>query len=207
MSITESALRARLAALTSRDQKIVLGLFAVFIRQPQQVRDREWVAEQLAHLTLLAGDFEAASAMDGVEDVRSYLAQRGSDLVDVTTLLFARVGGELAPTLADGGFTAEDAMARALAYFVPAELSENSDDTTAVERDMGEQPLARLMQGKGLEARDLVRASEEQLTHKMVQRAMRGRRLTKNAMAKVLRAWQRASGTEAVRADLFDYEP
>ncbi|HMQ22866.1 MAG TPA: hypothetical protein PKE00_10280, partial [Planctomycetota bacterium] len=82
MSISESALRARLAALTARDQKIVLGLFAVFIRQPQQVRDREWVAEQLAHLTLLAGDFEADTALDGVESVRSYLAQRGSDLVE-----------------------------------------------------------------------------------------------------------------------------
>ena len=76
-----------------------------------------------------------------------------------------------------------------------------------LERDLGEQPLARLMTERGLKPSDLVSASTEQLTHKMVKRAAKGRRLTANTMDKVLRAWNAAAAVEAARTDLFDYEP
>jgi hypothetical protein len=74
-------------------------------------------------------------------------------------------------------------------------------------RDLGEQPLARRMSERGLEPRDLVAASTEQLTHKMVTRAMKGRRLTRNTMEKVVRAWNLASSSKHDRRELFDYEP
>lgn len=56
------------------------------------------------------------------------------------------------------------------------------------ERDLGPQPLAALLERHQLRPTDLVQASDEQLTHKMVARALKGRRLTRNTAEKVLRA-------------------
>ncbi len=77
----------------------------------------------------------------------------------------------------------------------------------STERDLGEQPLARLMHERGLRSADLVAASNEQLTHKMVTRAAKGRRLTANTMGKVLRAWNLATEGDAAASELFDYVP
>ena len=74
-----------------------------------------------------------------------------------------------------------------------------------VERNLGEQPLARLMAEHGLKAQSLVAASTEHITFKMVTRACKGRRLTPNVQAKILRAWNLASGQACARADLFTY--
>ena len=57
----------------------------------------------------------------------------------------------------------------------------------------------------GLSARELVAASTEQLTHKMVAKACKGRRLTPNVQRKVLRALNRATGKEYRLEDLFTY--
>jgi len=74
-----------------------------------------------------------------------------------------------------------------------------------VERDLGEQPLFRLMAEKGLKSHDLVAASTEQITHKMVSRGCKGRRLTRNVQGKILRALNMASGNTYVLSDLFAY--
>jgi len=76
---------------------------------------------------------------------------------------------------------------------------------TPLARDLGEQPLARLMHERGLKPHDLVAASPDQLTHKMVTRAMKGRRLTANTMAKVVRAWNLATSSSDGAGELFDY--
>ena len=73
------------------------------------------------------------------------------------------------------------------------------------ERDLGQQPLARLLTELGLKPHDLVAASTEQITHKMVQRGCKGRRLTRNVQGKLLRALNTASGNTYVLADLFTY--
>ena len=75
----------------------------------------------------------------------------------------------------------------------------------AIERDLGEQPLARIMIERGLKAHDLVAASPEQITHKMVARACKGRRLTPNAQVKILRALNAAAGGNYSADDLFNY--
>lgn len=77
----------------------------------------------------------------------------------------------------------------------------NSD----LERNLGEQPIARIMVEQGLKAHDLVAASAEQITHKMVSRACKGRRLTPNTQSKILNALRRATGKEYSREDLFTY--
>ena len=74
-----------------------------------------------------------------------------------------------------------------------------------LERDLGEQPLARLLTELGLKSHDLVAASTEQITHKMVQRGCKGRRLTKNVQGKLLRALNTATAVSYAIPDLFTY--
>ena len=74
-----------------------------------------------------------------------------------------------------------------------------------MERNLGPQPLAALMTTHAVKPHDLVVASGEQLTHKMVTRACRGRRLTPNAQAKVLRALNQATGQSYPLGALFTY--
>ena len=75
----------------------------------------------------------------------------------------------------------------------------------SVERNLGEQPLARLMAEQGLKAQSLVAASTEHITFKMVTRACKGRRLTPHVQDKILRAMNQTAGKEYGRADLFNY--
>jgi len=76
---------------------------------------------------------------------------------------------------------------------------------TEIERNLGKQPLAEIMARHGLAARDLVTASTEQITHKMVSRAVKGRRLTPNVQAKIVRALNAAGGRRYSREDVFTY--
>ena len=74
-----------------------------------------------------------------------------------------------------------------------------------IERNLGEQPVAKIMAEHGMKPHDVVAASTEQLTHKMVARAVRGRRLTPSAQSKVLDALNRATGKNYSLGDLFNY--
>jgi hypothetical protein len=74
-----------------------------------------------------------------------------------------------------------------------------------IERNLGEQPLLELMSRHELKSNDLVEASADQLTHKMVVRATKGRRLTANTMGKVQRALNKVSGENYLLKDLFNY--
>ena len=73
------------------------------------------------------------------------------------------------------------------------------------ERNLGPQPISEVISRHGLKVHDLVAASSEQLTHKMVSRACKGRRLTPNVQTKVLHAVNAATGRNYTIADLFGY--
>ncbi len=73
------------------------------------------------------------------------------------------------------------------------------------ERNMGAQPIADIMAEHNLKPHDVVAASVEQITHKMVSRACKGRRLTPNVQSKILRALNAATGRQYSLADLFTY--
>jgi hypothetical protein len=75
----------------------------------------------------------------------------------------------------------------------------------SVERNLGEQPIAKVMAERRLTSHDLVRASTEQITHKMVTKACKGRRLTPHVQAKVRNALNAATGGEYALDDLFNY--
>ncbi len=73
------------------------------------------------------------------------------------------------------------------------------------ERNLGEQPIAQRMRELDLTPAKLVDAAAEQMTRKMVQRAMKGRRLSGKVMKKVLQAMNAASGKSFEMKDLFNY--
>ena len=74
-----------------------------------------------------------------------------------------------------------------------------------LERNLGPQPIAEILERHGLSAHDLVVASEVPMTHKMVARAVKGRRLTRNTQTIVCNALNRAAGASYILADLFNY--
>jgi len=74
-----------------------------------------------------------------------------------------------------------------------------------IERDLGEQPIAKIMELHGLKAHDLAACSTEQITHKMVSRAVKGRRLTPAVQCKVLNALNKAAKKNYSLKDLFSY--
>ncbi len=73
------------------------------------------------------------------------------------------------------------------------------------ERNLGSQPIAGIMARCNLKPHDLVSASTAQLTHKMVTRACKGRRLTGNTKCKVLDALNLAAEKNYTLSDLFNY--
>ena len=73
------------------------------------------------------------------------------------------------------------------------------------ERNLGSQPIAGIMVRCNLKPYDLVSASMAQLTHKMVTRACKGRRLTENTKCKVLDALNLAAEKNYTLSDLFNY--
>ncbi|MFC1497710.1 hypothetical protein ACFLS1_04435 [Verrucomicrobiota bacterium] len=73
------------------------------------------------------------------------------------------------------------------------------------ERNLGRQPIAELMAEHDIKAHDIVAASTEQITHKMVSRACKGRRLTINSKTKVLNALNRSTKKQYLLNDLFNY--
>ncbi len=74
-----------------------------------------------------------------------------------------------------------------------------------IERNLGKQPIAQIMLELNLKSQDLVGISEEQITHKMVTRACKGRRLTPNVKSKILNALQAITKKEYSINKLFNY--
>ena len=114
------AVRATLAALDTRRQKIVSGLVALMMRDADKVQDREWMAEQLTQVTLLAGEFPAEDPQGTVGAVQEFLRANADTVLAAALQLFQRVGLDLAPRAAEG-FTFEDAMHVAIGYLPPAD--------------------------------------------------------------------------------------
>ena len=81
----------------------------------------------------------------------------------------------------------------------------NDKMNVETERNLGEQPIARIMAVGNLTRHDLVAASTQQITHKMVARACKGRWLTPNTKSKILNALNEATGKSFSMQDLFNY--
>jgi len=71
--------------------------------------------------------------------------------------------------------------------------------------DAGIQPLDALMNGQQLKNHDLVEASSGNLTHKQVQKARHGRKITGRLQKKILSAWNSLQEENFVLEQLFTY--
>ena len=73
--------------------------------------------------------------------------------------------------------------------------------------ELGVQPLDQILTALKLKNSDLVEKSTDQLTHKMVAKGRKGRRLTLNAQNKILRALNSVQSEKQYQiSDLFNYE-
>ena len=79
-------------------------------------------------------------------------------------------------------------------------------DKNELERNLGEQPLVAVMAEHNLKPHDLLVASRVPMTHKLVARACKGRRLTNRSRKIVLEALQGATGQIYRMIDIFNYE-
>lgn len=76
---------------------------------------------------------------------------------------------------------------------------------TDLEKNLGIQPIDKVLTEHQLSAHDLVMASRVQLTHKNIANAIRGRRLTLKMKQKILEAFNTATNKTYVLTDLFNY--
>jgi hypothetical protein len=73
------------------------------------------------------------------------------------------------------------------------------------QREYGPQPIAELLAKHDLKAHDLVAASTEQITHKMVARACKGRKLSRRVQLKLVGALNAATEENYTLQDCFTY--
>jgi len=74
-----------------------------------------------------------------------------------------------------------------------------------MEYDLGPQPIKEIIDAHQLKPHDVVAASTDQITHKMIAKAIKGRRLTPHVKQKILAALNKACQREYALADLFNY--
>ena len=74
-----------------------------------------------------------------------------------------------------------------------------------MENEFGEQPIKKILEAHQLKPHDIVAASTEQITHKMIAKAIKGRRLTMHVRQKILTALNKACQKDYTLADLFNY--
>jgi hypothetical protein len=68
------------------------------------------------------------------------------------------------------------------------EGDESTDDSPALERNLGTQPIDAVMEKHALKNHDVVQMNRGGLTHKIVQKARKGRRLKPNMKVRVTEA-------------------
>ena len=93
---------------------------------------------------------------------------------------------------------------------MPGTNSDNSNnlptvDVTGGNREYGLQPIATILSEHQITNHQVVEASTEQLTHKMMAKACRGRFLSSKVRQKILRAVNKVTGEQFKLSDLFTY--
>ena len=73
------------------------------------------------------------------------------------------------------------------------------------ENNLGFQPISEILEKHKLSHHDLVAVSTEQITHKMVSRACKGRKLSRRVQLKIRDALNNATEQSYKLSDLFTY--
>lgn len=74
-----------------------------------------------------------------------------------------------------------------------------------MQRDLNQQPIVSILVENKLTNCDLITASTENITYKMLSRAAKGRRLNPHIQIKICRALNKASNKIFTVKDLFNY--
>ena len=74
-----------------------------------------------------------------------------------------------------------------------------------IKRDFGEQPIASIISEKNLKPDDIVNVSTEQITYKMISRALKGRRLLPKVQNKILHTINSLTKNQYSLKDIFNY--
>jgi len=74
-----------------------------------------------------------------------------------------------------------------------------------IERNLGEQPIKNILEEHHISVHDIVVSSTQQITHKMVSKAMKGRRITIPVQIKILKALNHLTQKDYSITDLFNY--
>ncbi len=115
---SRNELRDTLAALDERQKKIVGGVSAIMIENPDRVREREWIVEQFTQVVLLAGDFEdVSSVQEGHDRVQAYVRDNIDPLLNASYRLFQCVAQDLAGS-GDEGMSRAQALAHAMGHLL-----------------------------------------------------------------------------------------
>ena len=107
---TPEVMRDLVKPLGAIERKVLGGLVAVWIAEPNKVRDREWTSQQFVHLATVAHGFaedDQPASTEEVEVVRRFATERMPTIVRIGFQLFARVAQDMQ---AREGFTFEDAQ-------------------------------------------------------------------------------------------------
>ena len=121
-SYDRTALRASLTALDDPARKVIGGLVALMIQHPGQVKDPEWMAEQLTQLVLLVRQPELEDLPDaaaGLAIVQAELQASGDEWMRLAFGVFTATAEDLASQVGEG-LSRSQALAHALGYLMEA---------------------------------------------------------------------------------------
>ena len=82
---------------------------------------------------------------------------------------------------------------------------EEGQNNLSPQREYGPQPLAKLLEDLGVSHHQLVAASDEQLTYKMVAKGCRGRFISTRIKLKIVHSLAKLTGTTYPLSTLFNY--
>lgn len=114
-------LRSEIAGFDARQQKVAAAMTLVLIREPGQIRDREWIAEQLTHLTAKAHGFEDDPDPEQLEGLRTWILENRDSVLNAAFAVFAHAAQEIQEQGAGQELTFAAASRVALGYFATPE--------------------------------------------------------------------------------------
>jgi hypothetical protein len=125
-----TSLRSELAALTPAAQKTAAGVIVVMMREPERVRDREWLLEVFTRVAGRALGFPERPSAAQTDELRRFARQNHRQVLNLCAALFVRVAEDL---LASGQAPASADLATAtrlaLGYFVKQSDADSAPST------------------------------------------------------------------------------
>ncbi len=115
------ALRAEINAFDALQQKVAAAMTLVLIRAPGQIRDREWISEQLTHLAAKAHGFEDEPDPEQLACLRGWILENRDTVLNAAFAVFAHTARELQERGVGEELTFGVASHAALTYFASPE--------------------------------------------------------------------------------------